>query len=742
MLDKRVSFWDVNMRKVRIGNNVYVLQCAPERGGSCIVYSALKQEKVGGKVYEHRVLLKEFYPVLTKDAGAGITRLEDGNLVVPKSTLESEEYQSALQRFQDTYGTMLELANADEGAEYLSIPTGLIEDYGTWYLEEAYDSGITLAELFVENETKFFGEEVNYNFAHFLDIFCKCLGAVERLHCRGYYHLDLKPWNVSFTRGGNIKLFDTDTFLKKSDLENSPVLLETEGYSAPEIGLAARRMQNAPYWIGPWTDIYSLTQFICWYLYGRPLKEEELDEQLQYLEEKILKSFKYYSIPKLSPKGIFRLKFFLMKNLSSHRDTRNQSIMDEMLPEVEVIRDYLFYDTQGEPIDNFKESTEPVFGYEEELAKLEELLIYGDEWSKTAAALTGINPEKREDLARYYATMHRLDYGDIVEIHCSSFEGLIENIEVRPGVESDLKNPHWAPVLFLIFDEQEKDTLTRKEAAEMNRLIGIRKCQVLFVGRHNRCQNRMKEFDADVEIPTVDMDDRQIEQELLEITKLIDQDEDFPRWSWRNFAVRCLLGILIYMAGGLFIGLGTEMAEKYMYYDVVTKTYTYSSWWSLTSAMIVHLLGSGMRMAGLGVGIYCICDLLAPYGWVHFLDEYSWPIIAGVTVTVALTLPDIFWVASFNTLCEIFGYRYWEVIEICKTGLGIVVLVLWGVMMGLWLYRVISKKWRCGIVLKSVSVALLILSCVYIVLQTMENAWELLTYGLLWIVIGLLACIV
>ena len=63
-IDNRCSLWDVGITTIYIRQTKFELLSAPKRGGSCFVYEALKKESIGTKEYEHRVILKEFYPIL------------------------------------------------------------------------------------------------------------------------------------------------------------------------------------------------------------------------------------------------------------------------------------------------------------------------------------------------------------------------------------------------------------------------------------------------------------------------------------------------------------------------------------------------------------------------------------------------------------------------------------------------------------------------------------------------------
>ena len=145
--DNRLSLWELNIRRIEIKHDTYLLDSEPERGGSCLVYRAKKRIQRGTKVYEQQVLLKEFYPLLNPDQGAGIVRKEDGSFRIPDATRESGEYRMALRHFEKAYEVMLEMAKTNTGADHTVIPISTPEAFGTCYIEEADDGGVSLSKL-------------------------------------------------------------------------------------------------------------------------------------------------------------------------------------------------------------------------------------------------------------------------------------------------------------------------------------------------------------------------------------------------------------------------------------------------------------------------------------------------------------------------------------------------------------------------------------------------------------------
>ena len=332
-LDNRLSLWDLNMKQPHIGSYDYTLLNEPYRGGSCLVYPVLRHETVGNKTYERRVFLKEFYPILEIDERNGMYRNPDGSIYVAETVKNSSGYQKGLTDFHESYIRMLELSKFEQSAELLVVPLLIVEDNGTWYREEAYDAGTSFSRLFRDKEC---------GFSEFLQAMGKCYQAIAGLHQVGYYHLDVKPQNIAYTYRKGIKLFDADSFVKKNHLKGVRIQYWSEGYSAPEIIAAASTPEDTQYLIGPWTDVYSLAQIICWYLFGRPININETDWLLEELYVRVIErsnvgiydggrvglDMELDDEVSVSLEGIDYLASFLLRSLTPHRRRRYQSVED------------------------------------------------------------------------------------------------------------------------------------------------------------------------------------------------------------------------------------------------------------------------------------------------------------------------------------------------------------------------------------------------------------------------------
>lgn len=768
-MDKRVSLWDIQKTEISIGGYDYVILKEPDRGASCLVYQALWRETVGKKTYDHRVLLKEFYPILR--GGSGITRKEDGSLEIPEYIRNSDEYKMLKDRFQASYETMLELANVEEGAEFLSIPTRLIESQGTFYLQEEYDSGRTLEKLFGKRELYF-------DLPNFLEELAKCMRAVARLHLRGYYHLDLKPQNISFTTNGTVKLFDTDTFVKADELDKQYVFMESKGYSAPE--LHDLSPEDAPELIGPWTDVYSLTQMICWYIYGRPLEEDEVDEKLEQMDVIIRR---YPRGPGASLAGIYMLKQFIKRNLSIDIEERNQKVGNElnaykeahhvnkaylerqrsellmkngeraintfsMHDELMVIHSFM----QGsidEPEYNFRECHNYIGGYEDQLYDLETFMMQ----AKTAdvlPVLVGNDAYLRENIARYYVTKHKWEYSIVTEVRCDNFENLWRNIpRSMPGFFGRLENRHVLPWLLVIFDECQEDVFSTEEVKELKRLRNLMGCNILIVGKYNRCLNRIKNMDKQWEFPTIEMlkkADSEWNEEYAQNTQAdeffdvealknvmqeLEETGELPRWSWLGYLGKCLLALGMFAGGLVLCSLLSEAARHYIQYDRLSGKYESSSWGMITVLMLANIFAVGVSSAGMVSGVYRVFELVSPMGWWYFIRKYHRLFPTVWAAMLAMNIPEVFRGASYTQVIGWVGIQRWLQIEDILIVGRWECIVLYLLTIGLWINRVVKRKMEMGTFLEIVSGASLLVSCLAIVMQTLGNCWELLLFGMI-----------
>lgn len=728
MIDLRVSLWDIGLRSVSVGETTYILKSAPERGASCLVYHAVRQEQVGDEKSSNRVILKEFYPLLSADLGNAFSRQDDGFLCKSDYILQCDEYRLALQRFEKAYKTLLELRSADESAEFLPAPLGWFEGNGTYYRVESYDSGKPLNQL---DWTKCF------DFSLFMNSFSSYAQTVMKLHDRGYYHLDLKPQNVSLTWDHNIKFFDTDTFVSKSELGEPHVFMESEGYSAPELRSAARHPEDAAYLIGPWTDVYSLAQFICWFLYGKPLRSDELDEQLSQMEEVILRRFDH--VEPISPKGLLRLKLFLRKNLNVNYRKRHQDVGD-MLYELRSIERFLIPHF-GEPNDNFKGVGDPPEDCTEDLQEIEAL--FGE---SRALAITGDNKQYREDLARYYAELHRLDYSDIVEVHCNSFRNLIETIQsippqiekktiedaadddsiyrrVKAPVSCDLRNPHFIPMLFLIFDEQERDQLDPEEEKEVERLLAVERCDVMIVGKTDRCWKGIDGLTQKVN--TLHLNQHQTVRDA-------GRKYEFMERHWKTI---CLSLIAVTATSVILSRFISELAGNILI-EQSGQYFKLSSWWNIAWFSFLPWGCAFLGAVGVSMGV-SFTHVGRKWNVCASLRDFPLCFMALWSAFLSLFVPEVFRKISSIALSAQKAYISDLSLKVITAMLIVLTILSACLMMVIWMMEIWSEK-KYRFTLNLTAVILLLFSLVLMQLQTTAVSWLLPMWGILTVSVYLL----
>lgn len=508
--DKRYGFEDLKICEITLQNNHYRLTSKSKRGANCLVYEAVRMEQIGAKILEHQVILKEFYPLMDLNFPEQILRNTDGSLKVPERIQKSPVYQHRLQKFLDSYEIMLELSKFNDGIEHTVALHSLIEANGTWYIEEVYDAGVLLFDYF---ETY----DIFPSIRQFLNFLGYSLEIIGNLHKLGYYHLDLKPDNLSFTRSGIVRFIDTDSFVKISELQSCHTFPESLGFSAPELSMASERPCDAPYLIGPWTDIYSLAQFLCCYLFDRTVQYPELRELLPKLEESILYTdyytdyqwFEKYSDiqvlqsencsckPLISMNGVFLLKRFLLKALTPRLSSRYRTA-EEALRDLDRIKD-CFSNYQFQLIDHFQESLPSKFQYYKELEHLEHLLF---EYSSPKICNSSLRisqiqctcSDTRKEFAKYYASLNRERYDSIHEISGTDLDAAFLDLKFFQTsglpVENELSlaiSHRELPTLLIFYDES-----TKTEPVNDGRFIkylfdsSLQNLHLLFVTSNNR----------------------------------------------------------------------------------------------------------------------------------------------------------------------------------------------------------------------------------------------------------------
>lgn len=524
LTDDRKSFFDLNLWEITIHNHCYKISDKPKRGANFLVYEAIKVKPFDSKYLEHKIILKEFFPIVECEDSFCITRNPDGSLMVPEEIKSLPSYKHRLEKFRESYKILLELNKSADWVEHAVPVHDLIEANGTWYIEEVYDAGVLLFDYF---ETY----DIFPSVRQFLNFIIYSLEIVGNLHKLGYYHLDIKPNNLSFTKSGIVRFFDTDSFIKITELDTCQTFSQSYGFSAPELSHACERPYDAPYLIGPWTDIYSLAQFVCFYFFGKTVSYPELRDLLPRIEEFIIYTdyytdgqwFEKYSDtnqlqngtfnckPLIPRNGVFLLKRFLLKALNPKLDKRYRKT-EEAIKDLEQIRDH-FYNYQFQLIDCFQEFIPEYFEHDKELDHLESIFINNttnksDTNTIRFCQIRCDSVQTREEFAKYYATLNRDAYDSIHEIRGMDFEKALLDLSFfeAPGfsIEQDLSmaiSTREHPTLIIFYDESNK-TDPVNDGPFIKYLIEspIQNLHVLFVTSNDRI-SRLNNFQTRYRYP-------------------------------------------------------------------------------------------------------------------------------------------------------------------------------------------------------------------------------------------------
>ncbi len=203
------------------GTDIYVQRDGVhyEAGSSCLVYDGHIVK--GSGIAEANVIIKEFYPKSEKNF-FDIDRCEDGSLHVSDTTKGMMSYQRVREQFMLglTYQTELAKSNAME----IAISPRLQGEWGdSYYVISEIHQGKDLKR----ESPKTLNEKLSVAFS-----FVEAMGI---LHENDYVMLDIKPENFLWIKKPNaVRIIDTDSVIKISDVEDTNRFFMNTEYCAPE----------------------------------------------------------------------------------------------------------------------------------------------------------------------------------------------------------------------------------------------------------------------------------------------------------------------------------------------------------------------------------------------------------------------------------------------------------------------------------------------------------------------------
>lgn len=188
--------------------------------------------------FEEQFAMKEFFM-------KGINERNDDNTTISVSNKSNHpQFEQQREKFKKEARRLRKLHN-----KHIVQVHDLFDENGTTYYVMDYVEGESLS-----NRLKRTGKPISEEEA--LAILPQVLDALETVHEKGIWHLDLKPGNVMVDKSGNAVLIDFGASKQMSTSEGytttTTAMCYTQGYAPPE------QIDQNMAQIGPWTDLYAL----------------------------------------------------------------------------------------------------------------------------------------------------------------------------------------------------------------------------------------------------------------------------------------------------------------------------------------------------------------------------------------------------------------------------------------------------------------------------------------------------
>lgn len=199
--------------------------------------------------------------IITEFFMSGVSQREgNSNMISIRNSQDIDHFNDMMEEFKKVAQLMRELNN-----DHIVRVLDLFEENGTAYYVMEFFEGESLKERFFRTKTPLSEYEAN-------DIMVQILDALQHLHAKGIWYLDLSPYSVIVTREGVVKLRDFN-ISKMFGNSNRSVFVYRSGFSPNE------QMKHGFGEIGPWTDFYALGALLYYLLTGnRPPLPYVIDE--------------------------------------------------------------------------------------------------------------------------------------------------------------------------------------------------------------------------------------------------------------------------------------------------------------------------------------------------------------------------------------------------------------------------------------------------------------------------------
>lgn len=353
------------------------------RGNSCIVYEACRENENGDRTLYR---IKELYPYKIK-----IQREESGRLVPCKA--ETEKFRQMCERFSSDFSRTNKLFYSGENYALMTNQLGILRLNGTLYIVSAYSSRKTLAEYKPENIKE-------------------CVSLVRQaacilggIHAGGYLYLDVKPDNILIEDGypKRIRLFDFDSLLSIEELKNPAEnvrLSYTSGFAPVELQTVNLRT------LGAYTDVFGVGALLFFLLFGKTPAAPECEKDCEYDFSSI-----NYVCSECDDRFFSTLSDFFHNSLAIFRGDRyaDMETVCKKLSEIEKYADI----TVPRIFSTKLVRPKYLFGRENELAKMDELLSYND---TDLIFVTGMGGIGKSTFIREYLSTRRSEFDTVLYI--------------------------------------------------------------------------------------------------------------------------------------------------------------------------------------------------------------------------------------------------------------------------------------------------------------------------------------
>ena len=369
------------------------------RGGSCIVYEAVRITDTGDKTL-YRV--KEFYPYKLN-----ISR-DENNTLTP-SAKDAEVFNQRQEQFRSDFSRTNQLFYSDNNYSSITNQLDVFRQNGTSYILSAYSSKKTLATYkpLTLKECVTLVKQVAY--------------VLGNIHKQGYLYLDTKPDNVLIVDGyqKQVQLFDFDSLLEWKEAHIiskqscSDIRLSYSKGFAP-IELQTSKIKR----LGPHTDVYGVGAVQFYLLFGYTPTAPDCETDVVFDFTKI-----QYDYRKCDDRLFGSLSDFFHNALAVYYADRYSSMQKvvEQLQEIEKYADLVIpriYSTQIAKPKIF-------YGREREFEELDRLLANSD---YNCLFVTGMGGIGKSAFIREYLTRRRGKFDTVLYVHYKgSIEATISN---------------------------------------------------------------------------------------------------------------------------------------------------------------------------------------------------------------------------------------------------------------------------------------------------------------------------